>query len=135
MRPNQLLRSAALGGLLAISGAAGATGADSVAIGNILVSDAVPGRMVEAFEGSTAAFPERLLAALEAGETAGGEGRPLVSAALLVVHVAAFPYVDLRVDADPAPLPALRGVWQAYAPFVDVYPGRALSPNEQPGLG
>ena len=117
------------------AGLGAAYGADSVAIGNILVSDAVPGRMVEAFEGSTAAFPERLLAALEAGETAGGEGRPLVSAALLVVHVAAFPYVDLRVDADPAPLPALRGVWQAYAPFVDVYPGRALSPNEQPGLG
>lgn len=113
-------------------GLGAAYGSDSVAIGNILVSDAIPGRMVEAFEASTAAFPERLLAALDAGEAAGGEGRPLVSAALLVVHEAAFPYVDLRVDADPAPLPALRRVWQAYAPFIDLYAGRALDPNAQP---
>lgn len=111
-----------------------AHGPHSVAIGNILANDGVPGRMVEAFEASTAAFPERLLAALDAGEAAGGEGRPLVSAALLVVHEAAFPYVDLRVDAGQAPLPALRRVWEAYAPFIDLYPGRALAPNDQPTL-
>ena len=111
---------------------AAAHGPESVAIGNILASDTIPALMVKAFEASTAPFPERLLAALDAGEAAGGEGRPLVSAALLVVHQAPFPYVDLRVDADPLPLAALRRVWQAYAPFIDLYPCRALAPNDQP---
>jgi uncharacterized Ntn-hydrolase superfamily protein len=110
---------------------AAATGADSVAIGNILRNDAVPAAMVDAFEGSTALpFPERLLAALEAGQGAGGEERALVSAALLVCRAEPFPYVDLRIDAAAEPLGELRALWELYAPLAEHYVGRALAPND-----
>lgn len=109
-----------------------ATGADCIALGNILANDGIPAAMVKAFAASAAPFPERLLAALEAGEAAGGEGRPLVSAALLVVHDDPIPYADLRIDADPAPLPALRALWHLYAPMAELYLGRALHPEDQP---
>ena len=113
-----------------VKGAMGAaTGPHSVAVGNILANDRVPAAMVDAFEQSTAPFPERLLAALEAGEDAGGEGKPVVSAALLVAWTAPFPYVDLRVDASAAPVPELRRVWDTYKPHIDLYPARALAPN------
>ena len=110
-----------------------ATGADCIAIGNILANDAVPAAMVAAFVGSAGlAFPERLLVALEAGEAAGGEGRPLVSAALLVVKAASFPYVDLRVDAAGNPLHDLRALWLTYSPFAELYAARALAPLTVP---
>lgn len=104
-----------------------AEGVDCVAVGNILTSDAVPMAMVRAFEGSAALpFPERLLAALEAGLAAGGEPKPVVSAALQVSWRAPFPYVDLRVDAAAEPIGALRAVWEAYAPGAELYTERAL---------
>ena len=107
-----------------------AVGADCVAIGNILANEGVPAAMVAAFEGSAGVpFAERLLMALEAGEAAGGEGRALVSCALQVSHEASFPYVDLRVDASAAPLPALRALWEVYAPQAELYAGRALRPD------
>lgn len=107
-----------------------AVGTGCVAIGNILANDGVPAAMVAAFESSSdRAFPERLLLALEAGEAAGGEGRALMSCALQVSHEASFPYVDLRVDASDAPLPALRALWELYAPQAALYAGRALRPD------
>ena len=108
-------------------------GQNCVAIGNILADDAVVPAMIAAFEHATThPLAERLLRALEAGEAAGGEGRPLVSAALKIVHQAPFPYMDLRVDAAPEPLPALRALWQAYLPWADTVAGRALTPNDMP---
>jgi len=108
---------------------AAATGSNSVAIGNILRNDTVPAAMVDAFESSGhLPFPERLLLALEAGQAAGGEERALVSAALLVSHTEAFPYVDLRVDAASDPLGELRSLWKLYAPLADEYVTRALTP-------
>ena len=109
-----------------------ASGRDCIAVGNILANEGVPGAMVAAFESSVGPFAERLLLALEAGEAAGGEGRPLVSAALLVVKEASFPYVDLRVDASGDPLHALRALWLTYAPFADLYAARALAPLSVP---
>ena len=109
-----------------------ATGSHSIAIGNILANDRIPAAMVDAFEHSMAPFPERLLAALEAGEAAGGEGKPVVSAALLVAWTTPFPYVDLRVDAAPTPIPDLRRLWDTYRPLIDIYPARALNPDAQP---
>jgi uncharacterized Ntn-hydrolase superfamily protein len=48
-------------------------------------------------------FPRRLIAALKAGETAGGDKRGKQSAALLIYGEEEWPYLDLRVDdhADP----------------------------------
>lgn len=112
-------------GITSILGAA--QGANSVAVGNILRSDAVPAAMVAAFEADPdAPIADRLLAALDAGTAAGGEIRPLVSAALLVVDRESFPYVDLRVDSDPDPTGALRRAWIDYAPLADMYVDRAF---------
>ena len=107
-----------------------AHGQDCVAIGNILASSAVPQAMVDAFVATPeAVLAERLLAALEAGEAAGGEGGPLRSAALLVVESEDFPLADLRIDSADAPLPALRALWQEFAPLSDMYQQRALEPS------
>jgi uncharacterized Ntn-hydrolase superfamily protein len=66
-------------------GWAGSTvGRDCVALGNGLAGCEVTERMVDAFQDSTAVLAERLMAALEAGQGAGGDIRGQQSAALLV---------------------------------------------------
>jgi uncharacterized Ntn-hydrolase superfamily protein len=108
---------------------AGVVGVDCVAAGNILRNDSVPSAMVAAFEeGEGLALPERLLAALEAGDRAGGELLKLRSSALLIVWREQFAYADLRVDASDAPIAALRALWEEYAPEADLYVARALDP-------
>jgi uncharacterized Ntn-hydrolase superfamily protein len=103
---------------------------DVVAIGNILSSSRVPDAMAEEF----AAHPdlplaERLLRGLEAGETAGGEHGDVRSASLLVFGAHDFALVDLRVDGHATPIPALRALWEEYAPLVDAYVVRVLNPD------
>jgi uncharacterized Ntn-hydrolase superfamily protein len=91
--------------------------------------------MAEAFLAAEAEpLAERLVRALEAGEAAGGEGQPVVSAALLVVEREVFPLVDLRVDEAPAAIPALRHLWDAYAPSVALFVTRAVDPDAAPGV-
>lgn len=111
---------------------AAASGPDCVAIGNILANDGVPQAMVDAFA-APGALADRLLAALDAGLQTGGEDRPLLSAALVVVRDAPFPYVDLRVDASDAPLAELRRLWTLYAPEAETYARRALDPRSLAG--
>jgi uncharacterized Ntn-hydrolase superfamily protein len=107
-----------------------ASGLDCVAAGNILRDPGVPAAMVAAFTADPRLdLPARLLAAVEAGDAAGGELRPLRSAALLVVHRHAFAYVDLRVDAADDPIATLRALWQEYAPEADEYVTRAIDPG------
>ncbi|MCW8088353.1 DUF1028 domain-containing protein [Sabulicella glaciei] len=106
---------------------ASAEGPGCVAIGNILSNDRVPRAMLDAaLAAAEEPLAERLLRALEAGEAAGGEGVPLVSAALRVQGPHVFPDVDLRVDFSPRPLAALRETWEAYAPMAELYLARAL---------
>ena len=113
---------------------ADAHGEGCVAIGNIMASDQVPNAMVHAFLADPAApLADRLLAALQAGEDAGGEGRPLVSAALVVVAEESFPLVDLRADRDAAPIAALQAMWQDYAPLAEEYVARAVRPDAARG--
>ncbi len=108
----------------------GVAGADCVAVGNILAHPGVPQAMAAAFaRGAALGLAERLLAALEAGDAAGGETRAIRSAALYVVHEHSFPYVDLRVDAADAPIAALRALWEEYAPQADAYVTRAVAPG------
>lgn len=109
---------------------AGLSGEGCVAIGNILRNTEVPAAMVAAFEaGASLALPDRLLAALEAGDAAGGEEKALVSAGLLVVDTEAFPYVDLRADGSATPLADLRALWTLYAPHADIVRDRAVRPD------
>jgi len=78
---------------------------------NIMVSESVWPAMLEAYRGASGPLAQRLLAALDAGEAAGGDARGRQSAALLVVPAAGEPWervVTLRVDDHPEPLPELR---------------------------
>jgi len=106
-----------------------AHGRDCVAIANIVRSAEVPRAMVRTFEADPEAhLAERLIAALKAGDEAGGEFKPLVSAALLIADREAFPYVDLRVDSAPCPIAALAALWRDYEPMADLYVARAVNP-------
>lgn len=68
-------------------GWAGSTaGQDCIALGNGLASGAVVDEMIHAFGQTTATLAERLMAALDAGQRAGGDLRGQQSAALLVVR-------------------------------------------------
>jgi uncharacterized Ntn-hydrolase superfamily protein len=87
--------------------AGGATGNGFAAQGNILVGDSVVRSMAEAFSGSAGDLCDRLLAALLAGDAAGGDRRGRQSAALAVVRERGGyeggndRYIDLRVDDHP----------------------------------
>lgn len=77
---------------------------------NMVSSPEVWGAMATAYQGAKGPLARRLLAALEAGEAAGGDARGRMSAALLVVagQVPDDPgggvVVDLRVDRSEDPL-------------------------------
>jgi uncharacterized Ntn-hydrolase superfamily protein len=95
--------------------AGGATGDGFAIQGNILAGPEVVEAMRSAWEDSdeTAPLARRLLAALAAGDAAGGDKRGRQSAALLVVSEDAGygglddVAVDLRVDDHPAPIEEL----------------------------
>ena len=76
---------------------------------------------------------ERLLAALEAGEAAGGDKRGKQSAALQVASRDPYPDLDIRVDDHPDPLAELRRLHavsrQRYAGF-----RRFLAGRDHPGV-
>jgi uncharacterized Ntn-hydrolase superfamily protein len=78
---------------------------------NLMASPEVWPAMASAFEAATGRLARRLLAALEAGEAAGGDVRGRQSAALLVVPAAGEPWqtrVELRVEDATDPLGELR---------------------------
>ncbi|NIC07903.1 DUF1028 domain-containing protein [Billgrantia bachuensis] len=110
-------------------------GRDCVAGGNMLADTGVIDALVETFESHEGELAERLLAALEAAQAAGGEMGPVHSAGLKVADRASWPVVDLRVDWHIAPIQELRMVWQAYRPQRDAYVCRAIDPNQAPGYG
>lgn len=95
--------------------------------GNLLVGEEVVQATAAAYVGSNASFEMRLLQALEAGQKAGGDRRGKQSAALLVVDIDEWPYIDIRVDDNPEPLKELRrlydihknGLMSAYHEWVD----------------
>jgi len=81
---------------------------------NMMRNGSVWPAMAKAFEASKGDLAERMLAALEAAEAAGGDVRGKQSAALIVVsgRPSGRPWqdrlFDLRVEDSPAPLPELR---------------------------
>ena len=101
-------------GSMCIAAAGHHVGEGYSAQGNMLRCDAVWPAMAEAFEGASGVLATRLLAALDAGEAAGGDVRGRQSAALRVVtgERSGRPWeetpVDIRVDDHPEPLAELR---------------------------
>lgn len=94
--------------------------------GNLLANEQVVEAMAEAFETSIGDdLADRLIAALRAGQEAGGDSRGQQSAALLVVKEGGGyggfndRYIDLRVDDHPEPieeLARLLGLHKLYYP-------------------
>ncbi len=84
--------------------------------GNMLSGEPTVAATLAAWESSRALdLPERLMAAMEAGEAAGGDRRGRQSAAMVLTTTEDFPDLNLRVDDSPAPLPELRrllGIWR-----------------------
>ncbi len=82
--------------------------------GNILVSRDTVEAMARTFETTDGPLAHRLVAALAAGQAAGGDRRGQQSAAVLVVRTAGGyaartdRYVDLRVDDHPQPIAELQ---------------------------
>jgi len=78
--------------------------------GNILAGEDVVRAMAGSFERSSGPLPERLVAALAAGQAHGGDSRGQQSAALYVVKTKGSyggyldRYVDLRVDDHQSPI-------------------------------
>lgn len=104
-------------------------GPDVSVAGNMLVGPDVLAATRDGFL-ATAGLPlaERLTAAMEAGEAAGGDKRGRQSAAILVASADPYPDLDLRVDDHPDPLAELRRlyiVWRGYTRhFRRFLPGR-----------
>lgn len=109
--------------------AGGRTGDGYAAQGNILTGPAVIDAMCTAFEGTGGPLARRLLAALTAGDEAGGDKRGRQSSSLYVVSEAggygggSDVLVDLRVDDHPAPVPELARLLDLY----DLYFGKPES--------
>lgn len=91
------------------------TGSQFSCQANLMSNDSIWGAMeMEFVRKDELELPERLVATLEAAETAGGDVRGKQSAALLVVSSKIYPntwmgkVVELRVEDDPEPLQELK---------------------------
>jgi uncharacterized Ntn-hydrolase superfamily protein len=110
---------------------AGSVGEPFVSVaGNMLSNDLVAAATLAGFKADPSLpLPERMLAALEAGEAAGGDRRGRQSAAMVMVTTEDFPDLSIRVDDAAEPLPELRrllGIWRAErAPFLGNSPSKA----------
>jgi uncharacterized Ntn-hydrolase superfamily protein len=106
-------RAASYTGDACFDWAGGRTGESYAAQGNILAGAGVVDAMAASFEASKGPLADRLIAALAAGQAAGGDKRGRQSAALLVVRegwgYAGLNdlYRDLRVDDHPRPIQEL----------------------------
>ena len=111
-------------------GWAGATSGDGFSVaGNMLANARVIEETARAFSQSRKPFAERLIAALEAGEAAGGDKRGKQSAALLVFSKEEYADLNLRVDDHAEPLAELRRLYQKaherFIPYLSCSPSKA----------
>src|SRR5262249_5681952 len=106
-------RSASFTGPGCYAWAGGVAGPHFAAQGNILVGEATVSAMADTFQRATGPLWHRLVAALAAGQRAGGDSRGQQSAALLVVRegggYSGFNdrMIDLRVDDHSQPIDEL----------------------------
>lgn len=113
-------RSATFTGRDCFPWAGGVAGENFAAQGNILVSEATVAALAETFQAARGSLAERLVAALDAAQDAGGDRRGRQSAALLVVKDRGGygglndRYVDLRVDDHAEPIKELGRLLDLY---------------------
>jgi len=97
--------------------------------GNMLAGTDVIDATVAAYAaGASLPLAERLIAAMDAGERAGGDRRGKQAAALRIHGDEDYPSLDLRVDDHEEPLAELRRLYdkslERFQPFVACLPGR-----------
>ena len=92
---------------------AGHVAGDGVSVaGNMLTGSPVVEETLRGFEANGALpFGERLIAALDAGQAAGGDKRGRQSAAIKLWGGEPYPVLDLRTDDHPEPLAELRRLY------------------------
>jgi uncharacterized Ntn-hydrolase superfamily protein len=113
-----------------------AASSHAVAGGNLLASRQVPGAIVAAFEAAHGALGDRILTAMRAGLTGGGEAGAVHSAGMLLAGEVSWPIADLRVDwTEGDPIAELAALWMRYAPQIDDYVKRAIDPRQAPSYG
>ena len=88
--------------------------------GNILAGEAVVAGMVKAFEETPGHLSMRLMAALDAGQAAGGDKRGMQSAAMLIVQKGGGVWLNndtvlrLQVDDSPEPFKEMRRLVESW---------------------
>jgi uncharacterized Ntn-hydrolase superfamily protein len=88
--------------------------------GNILAGEAVVTGMVKAFEETPGHLSQRLMAALDAGQAAGGDTRGMQSAAMLIVQKGGGVWLNndtvlrLQVDDSPEPFKEMRRLVESW---------------------
>lgn len=113
-------RAAAFTGSKCYSYAGHIVGEGYAVQGNILAGPEVLEAMVKAYENTRGELVDKLLAALEAGDKAGGDRRGKQSAAILVVREGGGyggytdNYVDLRVDDHEEPVLELKRIFKIW---------------------
>ena len=105
------------------------TGAGFSVAGNMLAGPAVLSATAAAYEAAASRpFAERLIAALVAGQAAGGDKRGKQAAALLIATTEDYPALDLRIDDHPEPISELERLYEKsgerFQPFVACLPSR-----------
>jgi uncharacterized Ntn-hydrolase superfamily protein len=104
-------RTAVHTGRRCVQFAAHEAGRGFVCAANMMRAEGVPQAMAHAYSRANGDLPERLLAALDAAEGAGGDVRGCQSAAMVVVRASDGQWdhsLDLRVDDSASPLVELR---------------------------
>jgi uncharacterized Ntn-hydrolase superfamily protein len=106
-----------------------ASGENFSVAGNMLAGPQVVAETAAAWRANDALpFAERLIAALTAGEAAGGDKRGKQAAALLIHTTEDYAALDIRVDDHAEPIQELRRLYdkslERYQPFVQCLPTR-----------
>ncbi len=113
-------RSATFTGKNCFDWAGGMAGENFAVQGNILAGSQVVAELARAFKETSGTLAERLLAALEAGQAAGGDRRGMQSAALLVVRKNGGyggyddRFIDISVYDNPQPIAELRRLYNLH---------------------
>jgi uncharacterized Ntn-hydrolase superfamily protein len=129
---DRLGRVAAHTGSACIDWCGHTSGAGFSVAGNMLAGPQVIAQTARAYQDNAALpFGERLIAALAAGEAAGGDKRGKQAAALLVYTTEDYPALDIRVDDHAEPIAELQRLHQVsrerFQPFSAFLPS-ARSP-------
>ena len=113
-----------------------AQGDDVASGGNLLANDDVPQAIVDGFRSASGHIGDRLIAAMRAGLSQGGEAGPIHSAGMQICDKVSWPVADLRCDWTlDCPIENIKAAWDIYKPQLEAYVQRATDPRQAPSYG